>query len=102
MTEQDSPVAEVDAVVRGLLPGYLGRRREEIGRLRTLVEQEDFTEVRVIGHNLAGSGGAYGLPQLTEIGREIEAAASKRDSDAILAQLEAMEVFVERVSAQLD
>ncbi|NNF51886.1 MAG: Hpt domain-containing protein [Gammaproteobacteria bacterium] len=83
MSEATSPLEDIDPIVRGLLPGYLKRREEELVRLTALLENKDFADIRVLGHNLSGSGGAYGLPQLTDFGRRIESAARDKDEQAL-------------------
>lgn len=101
MSESESPLAEIDPIVRGLLPGYIARRKEELVTLTRLLEADSFDELRLIGHNLSGSGGAYGLPGLTEIGRLIESAAASADRDAMVAQLQNMAEYLDRVSSEL-
>ena len=59
-----------------LLERYLGRCRNEIPRLAAAIEQGDYKSVRVTGHNMKGTGRAYGFPELTETGALIEAAAA--------------------------
>ncbi len=102
MSETESPIDTVDPIVRSLLPGYLTRRREEHAKLVELLAGKQFVELRVIGHNLSGSGGAYGLPGLTEIGRRIEMAAADSNAAGIAAQLDEMDLYLERVQAELD
>lgn len=81
-----------DPIVRGLLPGYVARRREEIDKLDGALADGDFETLRTIGHNLHGSGGAYGLPPISAMGKRLEQAARAADAAAaatILAELRA-------------
>jgi len=61
-----------DETIRALLPGYVQRRRLESYKLHRLLTDGEYDEIRVIGHNLKGSGGLYGLPKVGEIGAQIE------------------------------
>lgn len=101
MSETESPIEAIDPIVQSLLPGYLVRREAELVRLRSLLAEGRLDEIRTLGHNLSGSGGAYGLPGLTTIGRQLEAAAGDGDSDAIGGHLDALHSYLERVREQL-
>jgi len=101
MSDATSPLDDIDPIVRGLLPGYLERRDEELMRLRSLLENKKFADIRVLGHNLSGSGGAYGLPMLTDIGRRIEAAAKESNEDVLSVELDHLDDFLKRVRAEV-
>ena len=62
------------------VPQYLQVRRNDAIQLRSLVAWSDFEAIGTLGHNLKGTGGSFGFPELTIIGAEIESAAEKRDS----------------------
>ena len=87
-----------DPILKALLPGYLARRREELATLNVALERGDFATLRTIGHNLLGSGGAYGLAKVSEFGRAIETAAIADDADAIRATIQQMQAFLEELS----
>ena len=65
--------------IRAVVPDYLKSRRAEMERFERSLETEDFDAIRVIGHNLKGSGGTYRFPQLSALGSELEEAARARD-----------------------
>ena len=87
-----------DPILRELLPGYLARRRAELATLDDALEREDFKALRKIGHNLHGSGGAYGLAKISEFGRELEVAARASDGEAIRATIQQMRTFLDEIS----
>lgn len=99
MSKSEFPIESIDPVVSGLLPGYLARREAELGRLQDLLASGSFAEIKLLGHNLSGSGGAYGLPELTHIGRRIEDAAGDADAPALQAELKRLEGVLLRVRA---
>ncbi len=101
MSETESPIDSIDPIVRSLLPGYLVRREEELKRLQALLAEGQFEQIRTLGHNLSGSGGAYGLPGLTAIGRQLEAAAGEGDAGAISSQVDALRSYLQQVREQL-
>ena len=59
--------------------------------LKTLSDAEaaeDYATVQRIGHNLNGTGGAFGFPQITELGALMEQAAKDRAIDKIRAAVQ--------------
>lgn len=81
--EDDNPIAGIDPFARRLIVQYLGRRRSDIDRLRKAVGAGDFEQIRLTGHNMSGSGSAYGLDQVSEVGAALEQAAKARDAAEI-------------------
>jgi HPt (histidine-containing phosphotransfer) domain-containing protein len=65
----------VDPDIADLVPGYLRARAADVEELRAGLAPGDLHRVRVIGHNMAGSGEAYGFARLSILGRAIEEAA---------------------------
>lgn len=87
-------LSEIDPDILELLPVYLSRRSDEVGELRSLIAAGDFDPLRVAGHNLKGTGTGYGLPELTQIGGRLEAAAKVNDSDSIGVEIENLDRVV--------
>ncbi|MEW6066609.1 MAG: response regulator [Bacillota bacterium] len=72
-----------DKGVESLVPWYLQDLAEEIEKLKNAAKMNDFVTVRYIGHGLKGSGGAYGFPEFSAIGADIERAAMQEDPEQI-------------------
>ncbi|MGA2117586.1 MAG: response regulator [Bryobacteraceae bacterium] len=66
-----------------LSSGYLDRRHAELDNLERSLRNSDFAALRKAGHNLKGTGAAYGFGELTAIGRALEAAAKEADAAAV-------------------
>jgi len=62
---------------------YLARRFAELATLEAAFERGDYQAIGDTGHNLKGSGAAYGFAELTDIGRGLETAAKGCDADAV-------------------
>ncbi|MDA8018986.1 MAG: PAS domain S-box protein [Thermoanaerobaculia bacterium] len=67
----------VKAEIGDLIPGFLLRCREASDRLSETLDPDD---AKRIGHNLKGSGSAYGFPEISEIGRVVEQRALRGES----------------------
>ncbi|KXS49772.1 Hpt domain-containing protein [Halanaerobium kushneri] len=81
----------IDQDLETLIPQYLDNREEDIRRLKTLIEAENYEKIRIIGHSLKGSGGGYGFDYLTELGSQIEKNAelkNREDIELIINKLE--------------
>jgi len=90
-------VAHVNEELAPLLPRFLQRKRDDILAIRDRLEQEDYETVRVLGHNIKGEGGGYGLDALTKIGSSIEEAARVKDSKQLQALVEALATYLNEV-----
>jgi CheY-like chemotaxis protein len=90
---------EPDAVpgMADLRAGYLERRRASLGSLQHALKIGDFAGVREAGHNLKGTGAAYGFAEITEIGRALEAAAKDEDAISIEFLLEQIDSYISTV-----
>lgn len=83
-TPPDTPfVRPADPAEAELLERYLERRQTDLQRLRQALARHDYELVRRIGHNLHGSGSAYGLRRITLLGERLERAAERTDHPAI-------------------
>jgi signal transduction histidine kinase/HPt (histidine-containing phosphotransfer) domain-containing protein len=70
------------AGVEELVPSYLARRRQEVPEMLELLAHSDFARLASLGHDLKGSGGGYGFPELTRLGAALEEFANQKDGPA--------------------
>ncbi|MGD9600861.1 MAG: Hpt domain-containing protein [Gammaproteobacteria bacterium] len=76
-------IVHIEPDIADLVPGFLANRQRDVESLRTLLEQGDFTAIRIIGHSMKGAGGGYGFDHITDLGAGIENAALDGDRRAI-------------------
>ena len=96
VTERDPDSAPEMAELR---VAYLDRRRAELCGLEQAVHDGDFPAIRKAGHNLKGTGTAYGFEEITEIGRSLEEAAEDGDVFVIETLLDRMDSYIGLVRA---
>lgn len=89
--------AIVDADLLDLAPAYLESRREDVNELRASLARGDLSEVQRIGHKLKGSGRSYGFPEISNLGRELEAASGRDDTAMIMALIDRLESYLTNV-----
>lgn len=90
-------VVKVDPLLQPLIPEYLSNRRKDVEQLAEALGRGDFGVLRKIGHNMSGSGGAYGLPPISILGKRIEDAALAKDSEGIRAAVADLGAFLDAV-----
>ena len=87
----------VDPFAKKLIENYLQRREDDLSLLRASLEKGKFEDIRVKGHNLSGSGSAYGLDRISEIGKGLEIAAEGRDSIALVTHIDTLEKYLKKL-----
>lgn len=107
-TSGDGPQADMLAPIQipidlmDLMGVFLTGRRKDVTVLTRAADDGDFATIRAVGHMLAGLGGTYGFPQITEMGRAIETAVGKRDLAQVRAQTARLDAFMHRIAAELE
>ena len=92
-----SLVVCVDVEIEDLVPGFLERRQEDIKAILEGCLQRDFETIRVLAHNMKGSGGGYGFDVISDLGRCLEQGAKEQDSNKINQLVGHLSAYLERV-----
>jgi HPt (histidine-containing phosphotransfer) domain-containing protein len=90
-------VVRFDRMVADLLPGFMENCVRSAAALRRAAEESEWAAARTIGHTLHGAGGGYGLDEVSNIGRETEIAAQRRDAPALRRLGERLADYLARV-----
>jgi CheY-like chemotaxis protein/HPt (histidine-containing phosphotransfer) domain-containing protein len=75
---------------------YIAARKAEVPRLMNLAAGHDFDQLRVLAHNVKGTGTSYGFPELTRLAKLIESSAKERNESALPAQLLELSEYVQK------
>ena len=73
----------VDPSIADIVPAYLSNIQRHPGSILKAIDARDAQTPRTLGHNMKGTGAAYGFPVITELGAQIERAAKAEDFDTI-------------------
>ncbi|MBM7555780.1 Hpt domain-containing protein [Halanaerobacter jeridensis] len=92
----------VDSDLKALIPKFLENRKEEIVKARTLLKENNFSELAELGHAIKGTGGGYGFNFVTELGAKIEKAAKNEDQDEIKDLVKRLEEHLENAEIIYD
>ena len=81
------------------IPVYLARRQDDLKTMKQALSVGDLQVIQNIGHNMKGTGSAYGLPKITEIGLGLEVAAKRHDATQAAAFLQELESYFPTISS---
>jgi HPt (histidine-containing phosphotransfer) domain-containing protein len=80
-----------------MVTAYVSRCLASLPAAKAALERLDYDHVRVFGHHLKGTGGAYGIPALTEMGLLIERGAQRGETAKLRCLLSALEAYLCRL-----
>jgi signal transduction histidine kinase/DNA-binding response OmpR family regulator len=83
--------------LQAIIPGYLEKRRADIGKMRSAVAQGDYAVVKTLGHQMTGTGSSYGFEPITKIGHELELAAVGGDRARMEDGIERLEQYLKNI-----
>ena len=73
--------------------------KQYAGEMTALLDSCDFEQIRSLAHNIKGTGGSYGFPELTQLAAALENSALEANAGAISGGLLEFERFLDRVPA---
>jgi histidine phosphotransfer protein HptB len=88
---------QVDPDLSDLMPGFLANKRDDADRIIAAAAAADYAALLGIGHKIKGEGGSFGFDRISEIGAEIERAASDQDLAAVRRCGENLTTYLESV-----
>jgi HPt (histidine-containing phosphotransfer) domain-containing protein len=88
----------IDPGLEEIVPGFLENRRRDVQTLEIALQQNNLTQIRIIGHRMKGDGGGYGFNAISTMGAALEQAAAREDRDAIRRHTVELNDFLARVT----
>jgi HPt (histidine-containing phosphotransfer) domain-containing protein len=80
-------------------PAYLQNCRQNAIAMLDALDRVDFETVTILGHQMRGSGGAYGFQAITDIGAALQEAGESADTDASRKWLGELSSYLDRVES---
>lgn len=96
-TDDQALKIEIPQGLAKLVPGFLSNRQVDLQQATDALGDEDWDTLAMIGHRLYGTAGSYGFDGLADIGRDVEQAASGRDSQHMMNCLDSWQHYLEQV-----
>ena len=84
------------------IPAYLQNCRQNVIAMQDALDQGDFQTVGYLGHQMSGSGGAFGFQAITDIGAALQLSAESADTDASRKGVGELSSYLYRVERKSD
>lgn len=78
---------------------YLNRRMSDLALLRSSMENDDYSFAQRIGHQVKGNAVTFEVPQMAQVGMDLENAAVRRDKERIKVLIVKMEGLILRAQS---
>jgi HPt (histidine-containing phosphotransfer) domain-containing protein len=95
---EDAIPVHIDQDLEGIVSGFLENRRRDVQTLETALQENNLSQIHIIGHRMKGDGGGYGFDAISIMGAAIEQAAAREDRDAIRRHTDELIDFLARVT----
>ena len=80
-SRMDPILLRVKSSIADRVPAYLQNCRQNVVLMLDALDRVDFATVASLGHQMRGSGGAFGLQAITDIGAALQEAGESADND---------------------
>jgi PAS domain S-box-containing protein len=96
-SRMDTILVRTNPKLAGRTPAYLQNCRQNGVAMLDALDRVDFETVKFLGHQMRGSGGAFGFQAITDIGAELQQAAESADADAARKWVGELSSYLDRV-----
>jgi HPt (histidine-containing phosphotransfer) domain-containing protein len=96
MTSHGSESKKISEIMLRLAPGYLLRRTQDLRNIAEAIKSGNFSRIQTIGHQLKGNAVSFGFDELSEIGRDLEAAAEAKDLEDLSRILKRAQLYLDK------
>lgn len=93
-------IVQIDPDLEGLIPGFLGNRLDDIAKLQSALNENDFVNISSLGHSIKGVGGGYGFDLMSELGENIETAGKDSDVEVIRDNINRLDDYLKCVEVE--
>ena len=95
---KDRILVTADPEFAELIPPFLESCRRDTAAMKRALELQDYPAIAAASHKLTGAGASFGFQPLSDESRGVEAAAKSADAESLRVHLEAISLYLERVS----
>jgi PAS domain S-box-containing protein len=101
-SRKDTILVPANSKFADRIPAYLQNCRQNGIAMLGALDRIDFETVKYLGHQMRGSGGAFGFQAITEIGAELQQAAESADTDASRKWVGELSSYLDRIETTSD
>ncbi len=80
---RETIVVQVNPIIGDIVDSYLELSNKNVDSLLNALNRGDFDRIKHLAHDLVGTGGSFGLEDISLIGRSLENAAENRETEEI-------------------
>lgn len=80
---------------------YLSRRIQDIEKLKSSLERDDYSVAVKLGHQVKGNAVTFDVPQMAHVGLEMEKAANRKDKERVKLLTAKMELMIHSAQANV-
>ena len=96
-TQQARIIVRLDPGIEEIVPIFFEKLNEEIDAALQSLEQANYEDIHIWGHNLKGAGSGYGFDPISEIGKSLEQAAETQNSEEIHKLVDELSTYLAQV-----
>lgn len=96
----EKTVITIDPDLEDLIPDYLNACRQETLNIFSKVEEQNFSYLRQLGHDWAGSGASYGFDFISVSGNALNQAAKSEDKSQIIQIATRLKQYLDNITIQ--
>ncbi|MCQ1854449.1 PAS domain-containing hybrid sensor histidine kinase/response regulator [Neorhizobium galegae] len=89
------PSWQPSARLAARIPAYLESCRQNVVTMGEALDRADFEAVTILGHNMRGSGGAFGFQAITDFGAGLEQASENSDVGTSRRLVDELAIYLE-------
>lgn len=93
----DEILVYVDEDIADLVPEFLDGRREDVSKIERMIQENNFSVLYTLGHDMKGCGQGYGFDEISIIGKHIESAAKEQNAPEVLIWNDRLKNYLEAV-----
>jgi signal transduction histidine kinase/AmiR/NasT family two-component response regulator len=90
----ETQITGIEPWLKPVIGRYIENRRADVARLRGALDGGDYATVRLLGHQMAGTGGGYGFAPISDIGSALEECALAHDPKGMRERIDDLEQFL--------
>lgn len=87
----------IDADLFEIIPAYLDTLNRSTADMKKALAHGDHGVIMRIGHQMKGEGAAFGLDEISVIGKRLQSAAETGDTHAMHADLDVLDDYLARL-----
>jgi HPt (histidine-containing phosphotransfer) domain-containing protein len=88
--------------IKHLIDKYLANRQNDLKEIKIAIKKEDFNAIQKIAHGIKGSGGCYGLDELSLLGEQLEKATLRQSKEEVLVQTSLLRQYLSKLNIKYE